>query len=172
VANNRIVIDASTQTVFRTLVEPANYAYWVVGSKTVRAVDENWPEPGSSFHHRVGIGPLSVEDSSTVLAIERPTSLDLEVRFRPVGVATVQLRLEPIGDDRATLVTIAEAWSGGWALRLGNLLVDEVVGVRNAWSLRRLRRLANQRLDDLGADPTPIAAGVPRTRASSEETEP
>jgi uncharacterized protein YndB with AHSA1/START domain len=163
VASNRIVVDAPPTVVFRTLVDPSSYAYWVVGAKTIRAVDDAWPAPGSRFHHSVGVGPVLVEDSTSVLSVDPPHLLDLEVRFRPVGVASVQLRLESVGADRATLVSMSETWTGGWVLRLATLALDEVVGLRNAWSLRRLRRLAEQRLDDIEVPGRTGRTGTVRT---------
>jgi uncharacterized protein YndB with AHSA1/START domain len=149
VPSDRILIDAPPEVVFAVLLDPAAYAYWVVGTKIIRSVDAGWPAPGTSFHHTVGIGPFSIHDSTTVLAVQPPHLLDLRVRFRPIGEGTAQVRLETVGDHRATLLSLAEAPEGGWAERFWALPVDHLVGLRNRWSIRRLRRLAIQRLDVL-----------------------
>ena len=89
VASNRIVVDAPPAVVFRTLVDPSSYAYWVVGAKTIRGVDEAWPAPGSKFHHSVGLGPVLVEDSTSVLRRLRRLAEqrldDIEVPQRTAG---------------------------------------------------------------------------------------
>jgi hypothetical protein len=36
------------------------YRYWVVGSKLIRDADASWPEPGSKFHHTVGLEELAL----------------------------------------------------------------------------------------------------------------
>ena len=52
-----------------------------MGCKDIRAVDDGWPAEGSAFHHRVGLGgPLTVADSTKVVALVTPTLLVLEVR--------------------------------------------------------------------------------------------
>src|SRR5215204_4192576 len=94
--------------VFDALVTPETYPDWLVGCREIRAVDADWPEVGSRFHHRVGlVGPLSVDDSTEVLAIDSPHQLVLEVRFRPLGRGKVTFTLEP-GGLQDTVVTFEE----------------------------------------------------------------
>jgi uncharacterized protein YndB with AHSA1/START domain len=77
--------------VFAVLADGRRYADWVVGAKRVRAVDDSWPEPGSRFHHEVGVGPLTLKDSSELLAMEPPRQVVLEVRAWPAGKARVTI---------------------------------------------------------------------------------
>ena len=53
--------------------DPTTYPDWLVGAVEIVAVDDAWPEPGSSFRHRVGIaGPLTTSDTTTVELVEAP----------------------------------------------------------------------------------------------------
>jgi uncharacterized protein YndB with AHSA1/START domain len=82
--------------VFDVLVDPRTYPDWLVGAKDIRAVDDGWPDVGSRFHHRVGLGgPVTVADSTKVLAISRPERLELEVRARPLGRGRARFTLQP-----------------------------------------------------------------------------
>jgi uncharacterized protein YndB with AHSA1/START domain len=136
-------MDGAPEDVFAVLADGDAYDDWVVGAKQIRCVDANWPAQGSRFHHEVGVGPASVKDSTTVLEVEPPHHIRLEVRFRPAGVAIVDLRMEPIGDGR-TRVRMAETPTRGAARALA-AVTSVMLLVRNEWSLRRLRRLVAQK---------------------------
>ena len=80
--------------VFDALSDPETYPTWLVGCRAIRSVDDDWPSEGARFHHRVGlVGPLTVNDSSVILEIDRPGHLALEVRFRPAGRGRVDFWL-------------------------------------------------------------------------------
>jgi len=82
------------EAVYAALIDPRTYPEWLVGCRTIRAVDDGWPAPGTRFHHRVGlVGPVTVDDNSEVLAAEPPRHLALEVRFRPFGRGRVDFWL-------------------------------------------------------------------------------
>ena len=67
----------------------------MVGSKLIRDVDDGWPKVGTRFHHEVGLGPLTIDDHSQVVAAERPRLFCLRVKGRPAGTAIVTLEMEP-----------------------------------------------------------------------------
>jgi uncharacterized protein YndB with AHSA1/START domain len=95
-------IPAPAGVVFDVLLDPETYPDWLVGAKEIRAVDDNWPEVGSRFHHRVGIaGPITVADNTKVLAIDAPNLLSLEVRARPLGRGRATFTLKADGPDPA-----------------------------------------------------------------------
>lgn len=95
-------IPAPVGVVFDVLVDPETYPDWLVGAQEIRAVDANWPEVGSRFHHKVGLGgPITVADSTKVLDIDAPERLQLEVRARPLGRGKATFTLTPNGPDRA-----------------------------------------------------------------------
>jgi hypothetical protein len=75
---------------------------------------------------------------------QRPTAVDLDVRFRPLGTARVSIR---ISDERegASRIDLWEAPSSGPVTGLRGRAFDALAHVRNALSLRRFRRLAETR---------------------------
>ena len=142
-ARNQILVAAAPDTVFAVLSDADDYPRWVVGASDIRDVDTDWPAPGTAFHHRIGIGPLSLADRTTVVEIERPRRLVLQARARPAGTARITLELESAGSG--TRVTLVED-PGDLLTRLAfNPLVHLAVRLRNSESLRRLKRLAEQR---------------------------
>ena len=142
-ARNTTTVDVEARKVFDVLTDPYSYEHWVVGSRTVRGVDADWPKEGSRFHHNVGFGPINTSDNTKILEIDPPWRLVLEARARPAGVAKVVLTLEP--DGMKTKLTIEEAPIRGLAARLHNPLFDLLIKVRNVESLRRLKKLAEER---------------------------
>lgn len=131
--------NAPPERVFAVLADPRSYADWVVGSDTIRDADPNWPAPGSRFYHRVGVGPLKVDDHTEVVESDPPRKLVLHARARPLGTALVTMILEP--RDGGTDVTMKET-PGDPLSHLGiNPLTDWLVVLRNRKSLRRLERI-------------------------------
>jgi uncharacterized protein YndB with AHSA1/START domain len=115
------------ERVFAVLADPETYACWVVGSHSIRSADATWPAPGSKLHHRVGVGPFTLNDSTEVLEADPPRRLVLQARARPLGSARVAMEEGP-GDLFSRL--------------LHNPLADRLLGRRNDESLRRLGELA------------------------------
>ena len=67
-------ISAPPERVFAVLSDPQSYGDWVVGSDTIRDADSAWPDAGSRFYHRVGAGPLKLNDHTEVLEVDPPAS--------------------------------------------------------------------------------------------------
>jgi hypothetical protein len=122
--------------VFTVLLDPWAYPLWVVGTKRVRGVDDTWPAEGSRFYHAVGAGPAELKDSSRLLEIDVPRRMVLEVRFRPVGTAIVELDVEPA--PNGCRVTLTEQPLRGPVDWLWGVPLNRLVGLRNAVSLGRL----------------------------------
>ena len=61
---------AGTDAAFAVLIDPETYPRWLIGATAIRDIDDDWPAPGSKFHHVVGVGPLQIPDDTEVLAIE------------------------------------------------------------------------------------------------------
>lgn len=137
-------VKATPERVFQVLTDPFTYDYWVVGCKTIRHVDQAWPQPGAAFHHSVGIGPVTSNDRTCVVEVRPPALLRLEAHGWPAGRARVTLRLE--GHDDRTRVTLEEEPLSGPARWLHNPLLDAAAHTRNAVALRRLARVAEHRL--------------------------
>ena len=142
-AENHAYVDAPPDAVFDVLADARTYAHWVVGSSEVRGVEGDWPEPGSKFHHTQGAFGVGLKDSTASVAANRPRQLVMEARFRPLMIAKVELRLRPRG--RGTHVTMVEYPIGGPVAKIRNPLIDRAIWARNIESLRRLRKLAEQR---------------------------
>jgi uncharacterized protein YndB with AHSA1/START domain len=138
------VIQAPPEQVFAVLKDAWSYSDWVVGTAHIRAVDPRWPEPGSRLYHKVGPWPLSVRDSTVVLARTEPTELVMRARMWPLGEATVAIRLTGTGDG-GTRVTIAEDFAAGPLRWIRTKVNDLVLHARNVETLRRLGDLAMRR---------------------------
>ncbi|MFI7544211.1 SRPBCC family protein [Actinoplanes sp. NPDC049599] len=130
-------VQASPQQIFAVLADGWTYSDWVVGTVHIREVDEHWPRVGAELHHKAGPWPLSLQDSSTVLAVEQDRLLKLRAGLWPLGSAVVELVLDPQpgGGTRITMKEDFEAGPLRWAR---NKINDLVLHRRNIESLRRL----------------------------------
>ena len=139
-ATNRRFMPVPPQAVWDALAEPSNFGYWVVGSREIRDAEPGFPAPGTKLHHTIGFGPLTLQDHTEVLEAEAPKYLRLRAKGRPLGTATVVLRMTPV--DGGTAVEIEEDPDGAYALLKFNPLLQVATKVRNAESLMRLEELA------------------------------
>lgn len=138
-ATNRIRSSLPPEQVFEHVTNPWEYPEWLLGASTMRDVDDHWPAVGSNFHHRVGFGPLKVDDRSQVLEIDPPRRLVLLVKATPLVLGKVTFSVEPDGAGGSVL-TLEE----GPAVPAGNLLrplLDPLTHARNKKSLQRLADL-------------------------------
>jgi uncharacterized protein YndB with AHSA1/START domain len=120
------------------LADPTTYPDWLVGAVEILSVDDDWPKPGTSFRHRVGLGgPITTQDSTTVKTVDEPRSLVLEARARPFGRAHVEIEVRP--DGAGCVVVMRE----GMLAPLTRLtpLAQPLIAARNEESLRRLRNM-------------------------------
>ena len=124
-------------SVFSMLDDPYAYPRWVVGARRVRAVDPTWPAVGARFHHAIGTAAAELHDSSMVLERDPPRRLILEVRFRPTGVARVEINVDPT--PAGCTITMTETPIRGPVTRLPRFIVNPLLTIRNAISLHRLR---------------------------------
>jgi hypothetical protein len=131
------------QAVWDALADPAGYGYWVVGSKAIRGADPAFPAPGTKLHHTIGFGPLTLNDHTEVIEASEPAYLRLRAKGRPLGTATVILRMTPVDDG--TSVEIVEHPDGASSILSLNPLVHIATKLRNAESLMRLEELALRR---------------------------
>lgn len=125
------------------LADPSGYEYWVVGSKVIRDAEPDFPAPGTKFHHTIGFGPLTLSDETEVLEAAPPTFLKLRAKGRPIGTASVTMRMIP--RDGGTLVEMIERPDGPYAVLNVNPLLHVMTKIRNAESLMRLEELALRR---------------------------
>jgi len=137
-------IHAPIEAVWAVLIDPHTYPDWLIGAADIRDLDADWPAIGSRFHHRVGVGWLSIPDSTEVEDIIEPDLLRLAVRARPFVSAVATFRL--VGDGNATAVSVEEEPQ---VRTIGNLVrpvMDPAIHVRNHRSLRRLDDLVTERV--------------------------
>ena len=145
-AENETTIAASPDAVFEVLLDANSYQEWVVGCDDIRTVDPGWPEPGSRFHHTVGTGPLKTKDTTAVISLDRPRRLELEARARPAGIATVIFEVEPSSDGSGgSTVRIKESPKSGIAKTIDNPALQLLIKARNVETLRRLKRVVEER---------------------------
>ena len=128
--------DKPSAHLYAVLIDPQSYPQWLVGTSDIREVDDTWPAPGSQFHHRVGVGRLSLPDSTTLLSTRPGEELVLKVRVRPLLVAEVVFRI--VGNASHCVVTIQEEPTSRLIGNLVRPLLDPVIHIRNHRSLRRL----------------------------------
>jgi uncharacterized protein YndB with AHSA1/START domain len=140
---NRIHVSTPPETVFTVLDDPCAYPRWVVGTRRIRAVDRDWPGQGARFHHAVGTAAGEVKDSSTILERDPPRRMKLEVRFRPAGIAVVDIHVRADGDGSE--IAIEETPTDGPLARLPRVITEPMLSLRNALSLWRLRREVEHR---------------------------
>jgi uncharacterized protein YndB with AHSA1/START domain len=143
VATVQRTVQAPPDRVFAVLADGWTYSDWVVGTVHIRNVDPDWPAPGSKLHHKAGPWPLSLQDTSTVLAMVPDRSLTLRAELWPLGEATVRIDLEPAG-PAATRVIMHEDFHAGPLQWAKNKINDLILHRRNLESLRRLADIAER----------------------------
>jgi uncharacterized protein YndB with AHSA1/START domain len=89
-------VAAPRQRVWNVLADGWTFSSWVVGTSRIRAVDADWPAPGTRIRHSVGPWPLVINDESVVETSVPLQELVLCVKMWPVGEAHVTLRLTDI----------------------------------------------------------------------------
>lgn len=145
-AVNRRFMPYDASEIFSVLRDGRSYARWVVGTSQIRAVDEDWPEPGTRLHFRVGRGSVSKDDETrSVRLADGPDccELELEAVGRPLGTARVDFRVDRVRDG--SLVTIIEHPMKGVLSTLHNPGFELLIYLRNVETLRRLEREVRRR---------------------------
>ena len=132
-------VAAPAEAVWATLSDGWTYSAWVVGTVKIREVDAQWPAAGAKLHHAFGAWPLMIKDETEVLEHEDSRRLLMQARGWPIGEATVELTLHPVGEH--TLVEMFEEPTAGPGAWLNNPLVDAVGKKRLEETLARLRQL-------------------------------
>lgn len=140
-------VHATPEQIFAVLSDGWTYSGWVVGTSHIRAVEGNWPAPGSRIHHAVGPWPSLIRDTTTVVEIEPDRRLRMHARIWPIGEADIELLLEPdpaSTDGPATVVRMTETAVAGPGRYFGPL-TTVMLHVRNTESLARLAARAERR---------------------------
>jgi hypothetical protein len=162
-------LDAPLDAVVRVLADPRTYDGVVVGSRRIRWFDPRWPEPGSRFHHTIGLGPVTVRDVTEVIDEDLPRSLRLLVHLRPFGSAEVVFRLEAEGSDAGrthaemTETPVSGVLAATWsppAIALTHWRNDRVLGRLANVAAGRARSMARAREAAARAD-QPVHPATP-----------
>jgi uncharacterized protein YndB with AHSA1/START domain len=141
-ARNTRRMAVSRDDLWSTLSDGSGYATWVVGTTTIRDVDEHWPAVGSRLHYSVGRGPLRHDGHTEVLSVDPGRCLELEAHAWPAGTARIEITLHDDGDG--TVVEMVEHPARGAGALLHNPIGDALLKLRNVEALRRLERLAQR----------------------------
>ncbi len=104
-------IEASPAEVFAVLADGWTYSNWVVGTSHIRAVEPEWPAPGSRLHHAVGPWPMVARDHTVVEDVRPDKEIVLMASGSAMGAARVRITLEPADDG--CLVTLSETPMSG-----------------------------------------------------------
>jgi hypothetical protein len=137
------LVNASADEVWKVLSDGWLYPVFVVGATRMRDVADHWPSLGAELHHSVGIWPVMLNDTTSVIDVEPPTMLRLRVRAWPGGEAEVVFRMHPRGPE--TEVVIEEDAVSGPGRLLPRPLRDLPLAWRNVETLRRLAFIAENR---------------------------
>lgn len=135
-------IAAPRERVWEVMADGWTYTQWVVGNSRTRAVDPNWPEPGSEIKHSVGVWPLVINDATIAERADPPNELVLCARLGPLGAARITLRLHD--SPRGCRVEMIEVPVKGPVGLIPNRLALAGVYPRNKECLLRLAALAEQ----------------------------
>jgi uncharacterized protein YndB with AHSA1/START domain len=138
---------ASRARVWAVIADGWTYSQWVVGNSRMRAVSEDWPNPGSKIHHSIGVWPLLLNDETTVDECVPLERLVLLAKGRPFGKARITLQLSDI-EDGGCRIEMAEVPVGapmGW---VPNRLALAAAVPRNRECTWRLAAIAERRSSD------------------------
>jgi hypothetical protein len=137
---------ATRQRVWDVLADGWTYSQWVVGNSRMRAVDPQWPAPGSTIRHSIGIWPFLIDDLTVSEACKPLEELVMLAKGRPLGAARVTMRLFDIeGGCRIEMAEVPVGAPMGW---VPNRLALAAAIPRNRECTWRLAALAERRRPD------------------------
>ncbi|MEX2293921.1 MAG: SRPBCC family protein [Acidimicrobiales bacterium] len=142
-ATTRLDIGAPIHEVFAALADGRTYADWVVGAKTIRAVDDGFPAVGTRLHHSVGAGTATIDDITEVVECDPPHHLALRASVGSLGQAVIVFDLKSMGTS--TSIAMYERPVGDALPTKVGRRADRLLEVRNAETLWRLKVLVEQR---------------------------
>ena len=146
-SKNERQMAATTDQVWQVIADPYAYAHWVVGAKEIRGHQGSWPEKGALLHHTVGTAVANVKDNTEVLEVEARKRLKLRGRVRPIGIVNIVVDIDEEVKGMGATVRIKEAVVAGPISKIPQRLLDPLLALRNAETLRRLERLALKRVE-------------------------
>ena len=133
------------EAVLGVLADGWAYSTWVVGTARIRAVDREWPEPGTRILHSVGMWPALIDDETVVRAWDPERSIELQARGWPAGEARVLIEVKPAAPGDGCRIRVTEDANKGPGMLLPRPVRSAVIGPRNVETLRRLAFIAERR---------------------------
>jgi hypothetical protein len=128
------------EAVFAVLADGWTYPSWVVGASRMRAVDEDWPEPGSRIRHSVGVWPAVIDDETVVTEWDAPRRASFTAKGWPIGEARIIMEVRSHAEG--CVVRMREYAIRGPMQYVPALLMDPAIDLRNREALKRLAYLA------------------------------
>jgi uncharacterized protein YndB with AHSA1/START domain len=140
-------IVASRERVWEVLANGWTYSGWVVGNSRIRAVDSNWPAPGTRILHSIGTCPAVINDETVVHSCVPGEELVLLAKVRPAATARITLRLNdlPGGQCRVAMTEVAASRPLRW---VPDSVQSLGVAPRNRECTWRLAMIAEQHVPD------------------------
>jgi len=135
-------VAASCQQVWDVMANGWTYTQWVVGNSRTRAVDSNWPEPGSAIRHSIGVWPLVINDQTEVESCTPGQELVLHAGIGWLGAARITMRLAEIPEG--CRIEMIEVPVEGPVGLVPDRLALAAVYVRNRECMLRLAALAER----------------------------
>ncbi|WP_350348989.1 SRPBCC family protein [Agromyces sp. G08B096] len=142
-SRNVRVFDCPPDAVFEVLADAWLYPSWVVGASRMRDVDASWPAPEARLHHSIGVWPVLIDDETRSLEWQPPLRMRMRPSGWPLGEARVLMEVKPRG--AGCVVRMQEEVVAGPGSWVPAPLMDVLLHLRNAESLRRLAFLAEGR---------------------------
>jgi uncharacterized protein YndB with AHSA1/START domain len=131
------------ERVWEVLAQGWTYTQWVVGNSRMRAVDSNWPEPGATIRHSIGIWPFVINDATVVEESDPPRKLVLRACLGALGAARITMKLEETA--QGCRVEMIEVPAEGAMAIIPDSVALAAAYPRNRECLWRLAALAEHR---------------------------
>jgi hypothetical protein len=125
--------------VWDVLADGHRYAEWVVGTSESHPVRGQWPRTGAAIRYEVRLGPMRLNNETTVRYCEEGSRLELEANAGPLGTARIAIELRPWGEQ--CLVIVDEHPLRGAGGRVHNVGFEALIQLRHRAMLARLARL-------------------------------
>ena len=129
--------------IWEVLGDGWTYSQWVVGNSRMRAVDKNWPAPGSTIKHSIGAWPFVIDDETVSEKCEPESELVLLAKTGFLGAQRVALRLSDI--PSGCRVEMSEVPAQGPMNLVPDRIAEAGIDIRNRECLWRLENIALQR---------------------------
>jgi len=133
-------MSCAPEDVFAVLSNGWLYPVWVVGASRMRDVELAWPSVSAKIHHSVGIWPLLLNDSTSILEWDPPAHVLLKARGWPFGSAHVAIDVKRAGSGCS--VMIAEDVVEGPGRLVPHAVRSAAIRARNTETLKRLAYVA------------------------------